>query len=265
MTNGDGVTGTNEEDSVRRVARRRGEALRSLGTAGVSESQVRFLGHSEVEIYRNLAKLRWAPLRLSEVAAFFEPVRQSVAEAVYEFRPDVAFAVGFQGGNPEHDLAHFFASLALRAYGRDGETNVPLYQFPEYELTILLPMRFRPWYPGEKYWIDLSPEELTVKQAMAACYSSQRSQMKRLRMVVGLLTLPQRIVRRKTNPIHRFFSREQLSRVPEDFNYQKSPYRIDFLNNLFENSQGIPLTFQDCMRPLLLSFEDRLNSPPEPS
>lgn len=45
-----------------------------------------------------------------------------------------------------------------------------------YELTILLPMRFRPWYPGEKYWIDLTPEELAVKQAMAACYASQRSQ-----------------------------------------------------------------------------------------
>jgi len=46
-----------------------------------------------------------------------------------------------------------------------------------YELTILLPMRFRPWYPGERYWIDLSPEELAVKQAMAACYASQRSQI----------------------------------------------------------------------------------------
>lgn len=255
MTNGDGLAPIADEDPNQYAAMRKKEALDSLRTAGVREEQARFLGHSEIDIYRNMAKLKMAPLRLSEVIAFFEPIRRSMAEAVYEFQPDAVFAVAYQGGHPEHDLAHYFGALALRNFEKDGETRVPLYHFPEYELTILLPMRFRPWYPGEKHWLELTPEEVDRKMKMAECYVSQLSLINNFRRVAGLLTMPQRLLKRG-NPVDRFFSREQLSPVTQDFDYRRPPYRMDFLNYMFEDFQGVPITFQDCIRPLVVAFED---------
>ena len=255
LTNGDGLAPMADEDPNKYAIMRKKEALDSLKTAGLSEEQTRFLGYSEIEIYRNMAKLKMAPLRLSEVIAFFEPIRRSIAETVYEFRPDAVFAVAYQGGHPEHDLAHYFGALALRNFEKDWGNRVPLYHFPEYELTILLPMRFRPWYPGEKYWLELTQEEADRKLKMAECYVSQLSLIKSFRRVAGLLTLPQYILKRE-NPVDRFFSREQVSPVPADFDYRRSPYRMDFLNYMFEDFQGVPITFQDCIRPLVVAFED---------
>jgi len=264
MTNGDGLAPAVDEDPVRYAAMRREEALLSLAAAGVLADQTRFLGFSEIEIYRNMAKLKQAPLRLSEVVAFFEPIRRAIAERVYEFRPDAVFTVAYQGGHPEHDLVHYFAALALRSLEQDAEIRIPLYHFPEYELTILLPMRFRPWFPGEKVWVTLTEAEAEVKNRMAECYASQVSLVKSFRRVVGLLTLPRRLLSRE-NPVDRFFRREQISRVTREFDYRKPPYRIDFLNYMFDDFQGVPITFADCIRPLVVAFEDdfgkRLSQP----
>jgi LmbE family N-acetylglucosaminyl deacetylase len=255
MTNGDGLAPAVDENPVRYAALRTEEARRSLETAGVTAEQMHFLGFSEIEIYRNMAKLKQAPLRLSEVIAFFEPIRRSIAEKVYEFRPDAVFTVAYQGGHPEHDLVHYFTALAMRSLEQDAEIRIPLYHFPEYELTILLPMRFRPWFPGEKLWVELTDAEAEVKYRMVECYPSQVSLVKNFRRVVGLLTLPQRILS-KENPVDRFFSREQISRVTSDFNYRQPPYRVDFFNYMFDDFQGVPITFMDCIRPLVVAFED---------
>ena len=255
MTNGDGLAPAADEDPIQYADMRKKEALESLKTAGLEPGQVRFLGYSEIEIYRNLAKLKLAPLSLSEVIGFFEPVRRSIAEAVCEFRPDAVFTVAYQGGHPEHDLVHYFASLALRNFQKDVEVQVPLYHFPEYELTILLPMRFRPWFPGEKHWLELTPEEGQTKKKMAECYPSQRDLIRNFRRVVGLLSLPQWFLKRE-NPVDRFFGREQISPVPGDFDYRRSPYRLDFLNYVLEDFQGVPISFRDCIRPLVVAWED---------
>jgi LmbE family N-acetylglucosaminyl deacetylase len=255
MANGDRLARTAGLDPARTAAIRKAEALRSLETAGVPLGRARFLGHSEIEIYRNLARLKRDPLRLSEAVAFFEPIRSSMAEAVYEFRPDVAFAVGFPGGHPEHSLAHFFGALALRNYAKDVESDIPLYQFPEYILTSLLPGRAASSYPGEKYWIVLDTQERKTKERMADCYLSRRPAINNFRRVVGVLNLPQFVLRGE-NPLEAFFGREQMSLVPVDLDYRRVPYRLDFLNSLFEDFDGTPITFQDCIRPLVVAFEE---------
>jgi hypothetical protein len=90
---------------------------------------------------------------------------------------------------------------------------------------------------------------------MADCYTSEHSGLRNFRRMVGLATLPQRIVRRG-KPLERFFGREQLSIVPVDFDYGRVPYRLDFLNYFFEDFEGTPITFQDCVRPLVVAFEE---------
>ncbi len=255
MTNGDGLARTENLDPVRYAAIRKAEALESLGTSGVAARQARFFGYSENEIYRNMARLKRAPLRLSEVIAFFEPIRRSMAEAAYEFRPDVAFAVGFHGGHPEHGLAHFFGALAVRNFAKEVEADIPLYQFPEYVLTTLLPGRLRPGSEAEKYWIVLDGQELETKKRMADCYLSLRSAFKKFRRIVGALNLPQSVLRRE-NPSERFFAREQVSLVPGDFDYRRVPYRPGFLDHLLDDFEGTPITFQDCVRPIVVAFEE---------
>jgi LmbE family N-acetylglucosaminyl deacetylase len=255
VTNGDRTARIEGLDPARCAAIRRDEALQSLGTAGVPVDRIRFLGHSENEIYRHLARLRKAPLRLSEVVAFFESVRASAAEAVYEFRPEVTFTVGFHGGHPEHSLVHFFGALALYNYARDVETEIPLYQFPEYVLTALLPGRLGPGHTGQKYWMFLNGQELKTKKRMADCYGSRRQAFKRFRRLVGFLNLPQLVIRRE-NPSDTFFAREQVSRVPRDFDYRRVPYRPGLLDYILEDFEGIPITFQDCIRPLVIAFEE---------
>jgi len=255
MTNGDGLARTENLDPVRYAAIRKAEALESLGTSGVAADQARFFGHSENEIYRNMARLKKSPLRLSEVIAFFEPIRRSMAEAAYEFRPDVAFAVGFHGGHPEHSLAHFFGALAVRNFAKEVEADIPLYQFPEYVLTTLLPERLRTGYPGEKYWMVLDGRELETKKRMADCYLSRLSAFKRFRRIVGILSLPRAALRRE-NPADRFFGREQVSLVPGNFDYRRAPYRPGFLDHLLEDFEGTPITFQECIRPIVVAFEE---------
>ena len=255
MTNGDGTGRTGNLDPARYAAIRKAEALESLGTSGVAADQARFFGYSENEIYRNMARLKKSALRLSEVIAFFEPIRRSMAEAVYEFRPDVAFTVGFHGGHPEHGLAHFFGVLAVRSLAKEVEAEIPLYQFPEYVVTTLLPEKLRTGYPGEKFWIVLDRRELATKKKMADCYLSRRTDFKKYRRIVGLLNLPRLLVRRE-NPADWFFGREQVSLVPGDFDYRKVPYRPGFLDHLLEDFEGTPITFQDCTRPIVVAFEE---------
>lgn len=255
MTNGDGLARRDHLDPVPYAAIRRAEALESLRTSGLSADRARFLGHSENEIYRNMARLKKSALRLSEVTAFFEPIRRSMAEAVYEFRPDVAFVVGFHGGHPEHNLAHFFGALAVRNLAREVEAEIPLYQFPQYVLTTLLPEKLRTGYPGETYWIVLGGRELETKRRMAGCYLSRRADFKRFRRIAGALNLPRAAIWRE-NSADSFFRRERMSLVPGEFDYRRVPYRPGFLDHLLEDFEGTPITFQDCIRPIVVAFEE---------
>ncbi len=255
MTNGDVRARTESADPARYAAVLKAEALHSLGTAGLGADQARFCGYSEEQIYRNLARLKNHPLRLSEVVAFFEPIRGALAEAVYEFRPDVAFTVAFQGGHPEHSLAHFFGALAVRSFEKEVEGRIPLYQFPEYVLTALLAGRSRPEDRVETCWMALDGKELEVKKRMADCYLSRRFAFKNFRRMIGLLNLPRAVARRE-HPADGFFGREQVRLVPEDYDYRRVPYRPGFMDHLLEDFKGTPITFRGCIRPIVVAFQE---------
>ncbi len=255
MTNGDKLARSEGLDPVRYAAIRKIETQESLRAAGVSSGDARFFGHSETEIYRNMARVKKAPLRLAEAVAFFEPIRRNMAEAVYELRPDAAFAVAFHGGHPEHSLAHFFGALALRNYARDVEADVPFYQFPEYVVMSLLPRGLRPRDPGETYWIVLDSQEFETKKRMADCHLSRRAAFKRFRRIAGTLSLPQFIAGGE-HLSDRFFRREEASLVPRNFDYRRVPYRPGLLDHLLEDFEGTPITFQGCVRPIIVAFEE---------
>jgi len=256
MTNGDGLAPAAGEDPNAYAELRRKEALESLRAAGIAADSVRFLGHSEIEIYRHMALLGQEPTNRPCVVDFFKPIQESIAAAVAEVQPDVVFTVAFQGGHPEHDLAHFFTAHSLRSRARTHSIPAPpLYQFPEYELTILIPMRFRPWYRGEVLWVELTEAELERKRAMVDCYPSQKDLVRRFERVVSLITLPRRFILRADTQ-RSFFGREQLSPVGPSLDYRAPPYRIDLFNYMFEDFEGIPIRFKRCIRPIVGAFEE---------
>jgi hypothetical protein len=38
--------------------------------------------------------------------------------------------------------------------------------------------------------------------------------------------------------------------------YRRVPYRPGFLDYLLEDFEGTPITFQDCIRPIIVAFEE---------
>ena len=47
-----------------------------------------------------------------------------------------------------------------------------------------------------------------------------------------------------------------MSLVSGDFDYRRVPYRPGFLDHLLEDFEGTPITFQDCIRPIVVAFEE---------
>jgi len=253
MTNGDGLAPGLGEDPIKYAEMRKAECVNALGSLGIPADHVRCLDFSEIEIYAHMARFTDEPGRAREAIEFFGRIRTALSEAVAALKPDLVFLAAFQGGHPEHDLSHFFTALALGDLARRTGEEVPLFHFPEYELTILLPMRFRPWYPGNRITLRLTEEEMENKLAMAAHYPSQEGLFRKFEMVANTLTLPFRLTRRGKGG-RSFFSKEVISQVPADFDYSRPPYTIDFFNYMFEDFEGTPISFKRCIQPIVGHF-----------
>lgn len=253
MTNGDGLAPFVGDDPVEYAEMRKAEAVDAVGSLGIPAGNVACLDFSEIEIYSRMADLVLHKEKRAEVMDFFSTIRAAVAEAIRAHRPDVVFTTAFQGGHPEHDLAHFFYAMALDDLHREGGEKVPLIQLPEYELTILLPMRFRPWYPGERLALELTEEELEGKLNMTKHYPSQEGLFKKFMLVADVLSFPLRLVGRGGGA-RAFFSREVMSPVPDGFDYTSPPYFIDFFNYMFDDFEKTPISFRKCILPVVRHF-----------
>ena len=133
LTNGDGLYQESDLTPEKYGDLRMAEAKKSVAAAGIAAKNTVFLKFSEVEIYRHLSELheetgdrrRKAGGRRSEVGGlpdrhrtFFDGMRAAVRAKVLAINPDVVFTLAWQGGQPEHDLCHFFTMLALRDLAR---------------------------------------------------------------------------------------------------------------------------------------------------
>lgn len=250
LTNSDGLYYESKLTPAEYGELRKQEGFKSLLVIGIPKENVINCDFSEVEIYRRLAWLHSGAKRIEDVIGFFEQMRDAVHKAVFEVRPDVVFTQAWQGGQPEHDLAHFFAALAIQDYCRKTGERVEFFQLPAYEYTILIAMRFHPFYKGIRMRLRLTETELTNKLRMIEAYPSQVRLFGDFRRVF-----------RYASPVWRLFggpatmeemlSIEEFGPVPEGIDYTKSTHLLDCCNYIGDDFEGTPVTFRRSIRPIV--------------
>lgn len=244
VTNGDGLAKSAGMGLAEYAEARRLETINAMSIAGVSADRLRFLGHSEVLIYRSLARHEREPGAVHEVQRMFSDIAAQVAAEVRAFRPDVLFTLAFQGGHPEHDLTHAMARAAVA-----DRKDVRVYELPEYELAYTVPLRFPPWRKEPVHAIRLTAAEMEVKRRMFESYPTQAAGLRKFRMLMtgwSLLSM----LRGGRPGWEEYAATEQFGPVPANRDHGKSPHGADLLDYIGDDWEGIPIRFSTMVGPI---------------
>ena len=178
-------------------------------------------------------------------------MRQAVADCVRRVNPDLVITLAWQGGQPEHDLCHFFTKLALDDLAREKGQRVPFVHFPAYEYTYALAMRFNPLYAGQRMRLQLSEEELARKWEIIGCYPSQNSLFRYFDWAFRFGFRPLSWLTGGPKTLEAFLSIEEFSPVPSGLDYRVRPHRFERLNYMFDDFEGTPVTFSGSILPVV--------------
>ncbi len=249
VTNSDGLYFESDLEPAPYGEVRKREGLVSLEKAGIPASQARCLDFSEVEIYRAMARLYESPDSLDQVWPLFAAIRDAVRESILALEPDLVVTLAWQGGQPEHDLTHFFGKLALDSLARATGSRAAFFHVPAYEYTIVLAQRFHPLYHGERLRLRLSEEELATKLEMIKAYPSQKRLFGDFERVFQVLGPVARL--RGYRSVEDYLAVEEFGPVPSDLDYLAKPHFLDFFTYMFDDFEGTPVTFSRSVRPVV--------------
>ncbi len=234
VTNGDGLADQLDMPPRDYAAARRLETIVAMATIGISQDRLRFLGNSELLIYRTLIRQVTQTNADHEVHALVKAIAAQIATEVRAFRPDNVFTMAWQGANPEHDLIHMMVQAAVRPF-----ENCKMYELPEFDPLTVLPLRFKPKHKDPIHEIRLTPTELEAKIAMAESYPTQDRIMNGFKVLLGGLG---RATLGKLN-FERFLAVEHFGAVPRDRSYLSSPHGFDALDYIGEKCDGVPMSY----------------------
>ncbi|NLH47899.1 MAG: hypothetical protein GX444_04760 [Myxococcales bacterium] len=253
VTNGDGLyfemKVTPEEYGNLRMK----ESVNAVGSLGIAAENTRCLAYSEVEIYRRMSLLQKDPACLKDHINFWAAIREGVRQAVFAAEPDAVFTLAWQGGHPEHDLTHYFTRLAVDDYEREIGRPIPFFHMPAYEYTVLLAFRFNPFYRGPRLRFTLTRAELEGKRGLAKRYPTQAAMMERFIKFLDRLCLLGRPFGAPKNG-EEYLGVEHFGPVPPDLDYAKGTHFFNRAHYIFEDYEGIPITFKRCIRPVVEAF-----------
>jgi len=250
VTNSDGLYYESELTPVEYGKVRMLEGINSVARAGIPESSTRCYGWSEVEIYRWLSEINSGKRTMAEASEYFDRILADVREAVFQARPDVVFTLAWQGGQPEHDLTHFFTSLAIREYEAANNCEVAFFHLPAYEYTILVAHRFHPLYRGERLRIRLTEDEMAVKMKMIGEYPTQTRLFSDFQKVFKLIGKLGYLTGGPKNA-DEWLSTEEFGPVPRDLDYRKNTHVLDRCTYINDDFEGAPVTFSGSVRPIV--------------
>ena len=242
VTNGDGLAPRAKMNATKYAELRRQESIAAMARLGVGTDALRFLGHSELAIYDDLARLSHDARPDAPVPDDYPRMASQVVDEARAFRPDVLWTQAWQGGHPEHDLAHLFAATARNALAPDTGERPPLYELPAYELTFLVPLRFAPWHRGVQHQLRLDDETLSLKREMMDCYPTQDFIIEGFRR---LITLYGRLSALRGRPFSflAYARREVFAPVPADRDYGASTHGTEWLDYMFDRHLDTPIRF----------------------
>jgi LmbE family N-acetylglucosaminyl deacetylase len=249
VTNGDGLAPEVNADPQAYAAVREAEGAAALAAAGIPRERVKFLSFSEIDIYDHMVDVTERPGEFPRIAAFFRRIARAVADEVARVQPDVVWTCAFQQGHPEHDLTHVAAALATRAL----RPEAALCQLPQYELTILVPLRFAPWFKGTVQAIQLTPEELAAKYRMRDAYPSQVALFGRFQRVIDTLGRVAALAGRGFS-FEEFAARETFAVVPAEHDYLRSTHPVEALNYMRDSHRGVKVRFDRHVRPIITAL-----------
>lgn len=242
MTNGDGIAPFVNADPLEYAEMRKEETDSVLKTLGRDLEDRVCLDYSEIEIYDNFVELTLNPTNKPAVIDFMHRIACDVYRDLKAFRPDVVWCPQFQNGHPEHDLIHILTAYAIRQINREEGCEIKFYQLPEYEYTILIPMRFHPLYKGPVHFITLTEEEMEIKRRAFECYPSQVELFAKFERVMnGIGTLGKLIGRGFS--AEDFLKREHFAPVPTDIDYTRSFHRFEWANYMFDKNKDVKVRF----------------------
>ncbi len=245
VTNGDGLAGLAGMGRQEYAAARRLETVAAMRVLGVEERRLRFLGHSEVDIYRDLVRIQREPGQRHEALSRFRSISAQVTAEVRAYRPDVVFTLAWQGGHPEHDLTHLFVRIALR-----DRPDVRLYELPEYELAWTILLRFPPWHRGPVHEVRLTPMEVARKRAALNLYPTQERLLKQFGALLRLRGWVETLVslgRERLGPLER----EVFAPVPPGRDYTRPPHGTDLLEYIGDDCDGRRISFRGMVLPIV--------------
>jgi len=248
-TNGDGLAPRAQMDPAAYGALRMAESADALGCLGISAARKVDLECSEIENYRRFTHVARGGGARGAALAHFRREAARVEQAVRAADPDRVFVLAWQGGHPEHDLCQVMVARVLRRLRAETGRPVPLVQVPAYEYVILNPMRFKPWFRGDRRRIHLTPEELEAKVRLMAAYPSQSKligQFKTVLSTLGALST----LRLKPFTAAGFLADEELGVVPPDQDYTRSTHRLERLNYVNDDFEGEPIRFDTMIGPI---------------
>jgi LmbE family N-acetylglucosaminyl deacetylase len=256
VTNGDGLAPMVNQPPAEYGAMREAESLRSANAIGVPESRVQMLHYSEIEIYDMFVELAIPNGDRPKAFQLYRAIADNVYDKIKAFDPDSIWTDAFQGGHPEHDLAHIVTAKALQKLRRETGKDLPLYELPEYEYTILISGRFRPWWKNPVHEILLTDEEVKVKMDVITCYPSQQELFEKFRRVFDRTGKIARLIG-KGFTAEDFLRKEVFGKVPEFRDYSAHPQFAEWATYMFDKNKNVKIRFDKCIRPIA---EDLFNS-----
>ena len=240
LTNSDGLAHESDMSPPEYAKARYQESLDAFAHLEVADDQVMSLWHSEYELYELMAQMVRGehPDRVPE--RFLTMADEVEAEA-RAFAPDVVWTLAYQGGHPEHDLTHLYATRFVRRWREETGRDIPFYEMPAYEL-IVVALRFRPWRTASHHAITLSEEEWKAKDAMMHCYPTQTRIVEEFRSIIGLYSRLSWL-RFKPFTFEDFGRSEPFAPVPDDRDYARSSHMSWRLDYPFDEYKGTPMRF----------------------
>ena len=259
VTNGDGLAPGSGMERFDYGQMRTNETIAAMSILGYARSRLHFLGHSELKIYQLLIDLARIPLDrpfTGPVQARIHSLAREIEDGIHQRMKDadVVWTLAWQGGHVEHDMTHYFAVRAARRIEEEQDRVIPIYELPAYEIFFLVPLRFAPWSRGVAHRYQLSPHELSLKQAAFKAYKSQEQitfAFKRLLTLYGALST----LRGKPFGFRKFASEEEFGPVPSDRDYTVSPHSNPAFDYIREEYKSVPVTFPNSLRRLILTLE----------
>ena len=258
LTNGDGLHFEDNVTPEEYAEIRKAEAINAVGAVGIPKANVQCLDHSEVRIYRHFSYLQKNPASIALHRGFFDRIRASVEEAVLDLKPDAIFTTAWQGGHPEHDLTHYFTRLAVDKLEQVENRRVPFFHLPEYEYTIVISFRFHPLYSGPRIKYSITDQELAGKQRIIEQYPSQLRLVARFEKMLERIGKATKMFGLPATP-EDYLRIEEIGPVPPLLDYTRSTHWFDFANYMFDDFDGIPVTFKRSIRPIIEAFPRKMS------